>query len=204
MRPTATTIDLPPLSIRADIRSVDPEARTVDVCFSTGAPVTRYDWVSGKRYVEQLSMKPAHVRLERLNAVGSLLDTHSAFSVADIFGAVVPGSARLEGGLGLAKVKFSKRDAVEPYWQDVVDGIIRALSAGYKVHTYQETTGRDNALPTRLAIDWEPYEISLVPMPADAGATVRQDRSLLHRCTVIHVVADADRRRRLQLAKARN
>jgi hypothetical protein len=27
--------------------------------------------------------------------------------------------------------------------------------------------------PVRTAVDWEPYEISMVPMPADTGARVR-------------------------------
>lgn len=168
---------MPPLSVRAAIESFDEEARTVDLVFSTGAPVERMDFWTGKRYVETLSLDPAHVRLERLNAGGPLLDSHSSWTVADQLGAVEPGSVVLAKKEARATVRFSRRDAVEPVWQDVRDGIIRSVSVGYRVYTFEETQGKGNALPVRRAIDWEPFEISMVPIPADAGAKVREGKS---------------------------
>jgi len=172
--------------------------------FSTGAPVTRFDWNTGKRYREVLSMDPSHIRLTRLNTVGTLLDAHSAWSVGDVLGAIEPGSARIEGGRGLADVRFSRRDTVEPIWQDVRDKILRSVSVGYNVYRYVEDAGKDNQLPTRTAIDWEPYEVSLVPMPADIGATIRSgDKSRMHPCIIEILNDDADRLRRFRLAMAR-
>jgi phage head maturation protease len=102
-------------------------------------------------------------------------------------------------------VRFSKRDAVEPIWNDVVDQIIRSVSVGYKVYKVQEETPRDGGIPTRTAIDWEPYEVSMVPMPADVGARVRSgDKTHTNPCVIIaRVVEDADRLRRFRLAAAR-
>src|SRR5688500_6942616 len=119
MRQQISTVDLPAVCVRAEVGSVNEAERTVDLIFSTGAAVDRMDYWSGKRYCEVLSLDPKHVRLKRLNEAGSLLDSHSAWSVGDIFGAVVPGSARIEKGLAVATVRFSKRDAVEPIFQDV-------------------------------------------------------------------------------------
>jgi hypothetical protein len=102
-----------------------------------------------------------------------LLDSHSAYSVADQLGAVVPGSASLFKKAATVKVRFSKRDAVEPVWQDVRDGLIRSVSVGYRVYRFEETAGKDNKLPVRTAIDWEPFEVSMVPIPADPGAKTR-------------------------------
>lgn len=193
-----------PLAFRADFSSINEEKRTVGLVFSTGAPVTRFDWASGKRYREVLSMEPAHVRLSRLNSVGSLLDAHSAWSVGDVLGAVEPGSARIEKSQGLADVRFSRRDQVEPIWQDVRDKILRSVSVGYNVYRYVEDAGKDGQIPTRTAIDWEPYEISLVPMPADIGARVRSgDKSCTHPCVIEIRQEDADRLRRFRLALAR-
>jgi Caudovirus prohead serine protease len=197
------TVDLMPLAFRAELGSVDVEKRTVDLIFSTGAAVNRYDWASGKRYREVLSMESGHVRLQRLNTVGNLLDSHSAWSVGDVLGAVEPGSARLEKGKGLATVRFSKRDSVEPVFQDVRDKILRSVSVGYNVYRYVEDAGKDGQIPTRTAIDWEPYEISLVPMPADIGATVRS-KSLTHPCVIELRRDDADRLRRFRLARSRH
>lgn len=191
-----------PLAFRADLGSSDAEKRTVDLIFSTGAAVTRYDYSTGKRYREVLSMEAGHVRLQRLNAVGNLLDSHSAWSVGDVLGAIEPGSARIEKGKGLATVRFSQRAAVKDVFQDVIDKILRSVSVGYNVYRYVEDAGKDSQIPTRTAIDWEPYEISLVPMPADVGATVRS-KALSHLCVIEPRQDDADRLRHFRLANAR-
>lgn len=204
--PASTTIDLLPLSVRAAIGSVNEQARTVDLIFSTGAPVTRYDWMSGTRYQEVLSMKPSAVRLDRLNAGAPLLNAHSGYSLANMLGTVQPGTARMEKGQGVATVRFSKRADVEPIWQDVLDEIVRAVSVGYRVYTFEETKGANNELPVRTATDWEPYEISMVPMPADTGAKVRAAQVDTNPCVIVPrtlvPLADADRLRRFHLALA--
>ncbi len=201
------SIDIPPLCLRADVGAVDEDRRTVPIIFSTGAPVVRMDWWSGKKFREVLSMKPEHVRLERMNAGAPLLDAHSAWSVGDILGTVEPDSARIEKGQALAVVRFSRREAVEPVFQDVRDRIIRSVSVGYRVHKFIEEQGKAEEIPTRTAIDWEPYEVSLVPMPADAGAKVRRgDKADTNACLIVtqaEIVADADRLRRFRLASAR-
>lgn len=185
------TVDLPPLSLRAEVKSVNDDSRTVDLVFSTGAPVERMDWWTGKRYIETLSLEEGAVRIERLNEGGPLLDAHSAFSVGDILGSVVPGSVALMKKEARARVQFSKREAVEPIWQDVRDGIIRSVSVGYRVYKFEETEGNGNKLPVRHAVDWEPFEVSMVPIPADAGAHVREgDKSDTNSC----VIASATRR----------
>jgi hypothetical protein len=202
----STTIDLPALCLRANLGSINVEARTVELTFSTGAGVMRYDYRTGTRYLEKLSLDPKHVRLDRLNVGAPLLNTHSAWSLEDQIGVVVDGSAMADGKRGRALVRFSKRDAVEPIWQDVRERIVRNVSTGYAVYKYEETTARGNELPVRLAIDWEPYEISMVPMPADFGAQTRGgDKALTYPCVIVtrdYSVEDADRWRRLRLATA--
>jgi hypothetical protein len=175
--------------------------------FSTGASVERQDWWTGERYVEKLSLKAGNVRLDRLNAGGPLLDTHSAYSLADQIGVVVGGSATTTGKEARAIVRFSKRDAVEPIFQDVLDGIYKNVSVGYLVHKFEEETD-GNKIPVRTAIDWEPYEVSMVPMPADVGAQVRSgDKSHTNSCVILrrtNSFGDADRFRALRLARARS
>ena len=180
-------VELPALAIRAEVRpdSIDSENRTAEVVFSTGAPVERYDWRTDTRYFETLSLKPKDVRLERLNNSAPFLNAHSGFTLGDVLGVVVPGSARIVGGQGRAAVRFSKREDVEPIWQDVQDGILRNVSVGFLVHKYEQTEG-EGKLPTRHAIDWEPYEISAVPMGADDGAKVRAaDQTPTNPCVIV-------------------
>jgi hypothetical protein len=198
------TIDVAPLDLRAAVGEVNNDTRTVDLTFTTGADVVRYDWMTGKRFVERLSMDPSHIRLERLNSGAPLLDSHSAYSLASQIGVVEDGTAKVVAKAGRATVRFSKRADVEPFYQDVRDKIIRNVSVGYRVHRFEETAGAGE-MPIRLATDWEPYEISMVPMGADANARVRSSKDVpTNACVLIRLALDdSDRHRRLRLAQAR-
>jgi hypothetical protein len=191
MKSEQHVIDLPALSVRATVfpESINAEDRTAEVVFTTGAPVPRYDFRTDTQYLETLSLKPDHVRLDRLNNGAQLLDSHQATSVRDsVLGAVVPGSAKVIGGRGRALIRFSRRADVEPVWQDIREGILRNISVGYVVHKYEQSDG--GTLPTRHAIDWEPYEISLVPMGADDGAKVRSHPApTTYPCEIVHRAA---------------
>jgi len=177
--PTSTQVEMPALDLRASVGAVHTD-RTVDLTFSTGADVLRMDGM-GTRYFERLSLQPKHVRLDRLNSGAPLLNAHSAAFLGDVIGVVLDNSATVDGRVGVAKVRFSRRPDVEPIFSDVKDKIIQNVSVGYRVHKFEETAGTNGALPIRTAIDWEPFEISLVPMGADAGARVRSTNS----CEVI-------------------
>src|SRR6266511_3073734 len=176
------TIDLP-LQTRADVRlqpdSIDAEARTVEVVWSTGATVRRRDLWTGKRYDELLSLEPAHVDLSRLNNGAPLLNTHGAFDLAGVIGVVERAwIAHTVGAYeGRATVRFSAREDIEPLWQDVRAGIIRNVSVGYVVRAY-EVSEQDGQVPVWRAIDWQPVELSAVPVGADGGAGFRQGQDL--------------------------
>ncbi len=168
-------VELASLDLRADVEpsTIDEDGRTVDLTFSTGAPVERMDWNTRKRYLEILTLAEGHVRTKRLDEGAPLLDAHSAYSVTHQLGATVPGTVRIAKADARVRARFSRRSAVEEVWQDVRDGIVSKVSVGYRVYKFEETDGKDNALPVRKAVDWEPFEVSMVPIPADAGATVR-------------------------------
>ncbi len=168
------TVEVGPLTLSAAVGTIDEENRTVEVIFSTGAAVERYDYWTGKRYIEKLALKPENVRLERLNSGAPILNAHAAYSLENVVGVVEEGSASVSGGKGKARVRFSQRADVEPFWQDVRGRIIRNVSVGYRVHRFEEVPGKkEGDAPIRTATDWEPFEISLVPMGADPGARVR-------------------------------
>lgn len=171
-----------PLAVRS--KSLNAEQRTVDVTWSTGAPVKRFSYGDGY-YLEELSMDPAHIRLDRLNAGASFLDTHDQYSMASRLGAVVPGSARVENGIGIATIQISTSPAGEQLLGDLRQGLSLAVSVGYKTHSFERTEGDDDSLPVLRAIDWEPMEISAVPIPADPGAMARAEpKATTHRATV--------------------
>ncbi len=168
------------LTRRADLApsSADRDARTVEVIWSTGAPVRRRDMAGP--YVERLSLAPEAVDLSRLRGA-SVLDAHRQSAVRDVLGSVQ--SAAVDGQRGTAMIRFSSRPEVEPLWQDVLSGILRYVSVGYSVEEWSETTEAGARVLT--AVRWTPHEISLVPTPADPGARIRMETDMTENAHLI-------------------
>ena len=146
----------------------DPEKRTVQVVFSTGADVMRSDFEGP--YIERLSMDPSAVDLSHLIG-GPVLDNHDRFSsVRSVLGVVTDAS--VDGQRGVATIQFSERPEVQGIARDVQQGIIRSVSAGYTVQKWQ-TEKRADGTRIKTATRWTPKEISFTPLAADAGARVR-------------------------------
>ncbi|WAP69046.1 prohead protease/major capsid protein fusion protein [Jiella pelagia] len=155
---------------------------TVDCTFATTAQVLRFGWDGP--FMEELSMSPEHIRMERMNSSRApVLNNHSTTELEDIIGVVT--SARIEADKCTATIKFSSRESVKSIVQDVKDGIISNISVGYKVYRYEQSVGGETEVPVYVATDWEPYEISVVTVPADAGAGVRNEGNEKNRCTVL-------------------
>ncbi len=147
------------------------DARIAKLKWYTGATVTRRGW--GDKYLLTLSMKPEHVRMGRLTSgKAPLLNSHNDWSLSDVVGVIQ--TADLKGD---ATVRFSNRNEVTPIWTDVQDGIIRNASVGTIIHRLKDITEKDaegsEKTKAYLAVDWEPIEVSLVPIGADPQAGLK-------------------------------
>jgi hypothetical protein len=130
-------------------RGFDPTTREVDAVISTGARVRRRDWDG--EYDEVLDMKPSSVRVARLNQGAASLDPHRGLDA--MLGGVVPGSARLENGELVARIRFSRGSALaQRVAQDLQDRVQIPLSAGYRVH--RSVDDHTTSPVTRRAVDW--------------------------------------------------
>jgi hypothetical protein len=142
--------------------------RRAEMIWYSGATILRFSYANGVHNLT-LSMDPGHVRLDYLKSGRApFLNAHSDWSIQDVIGVIE--DARLEGGKGRGTVRFSQRDDVTPIWQDVQDGILRNVSVGAKIHRLKETTKEGDAMRSFVAIDWEPQEVSIVPIGADPNA----------------------------------
>jgi hypothetical protein len=150
--------------------TVNRAARTVEVVWSTGARARNFVPPLGL-ITEELDMSPNAVRMQGLRDGGApVLNTHRSGDARDVVGRVI--AARLEAGRGIATLQFSSAADVEPLWQRIADGTLRSVSVGYRVHRY-EPIPDPTAGTVHRAVDWEPYEISVVPLPVDPAAAVR-------------------------------
>lgn len=176
-------IQVPELQRRAEVRpqSLDKKKRTIEVIFSTGARVLRRPFFD-EPYWEELSLDPAHVRLDRLNNGAPFLRVHDDKSLESVLGVVE--SASVDGSVGTAVVRFSERPDVEPVFQDIADGILKHTSVGYKVYRYVEMPKTEDGIRVLRAEDWEPLELSSIPIGADDGAVVRSEGKNVNECTI--------------------
>lgn len=180
---TRKSVDIPMLVLRAAFvpASANEETRTVDMVWSTGAKVLRRPWFD-EPYFEELSLEEKAVRLGRLNNGAPLLNSHRNYDLSHVIGVVEEAS--VDGKEGRATVRFSDREEVAPIFRDVVNGILRNISVGYNVYRYEEVQQDDDKMKTLRAVDWEPLELSVVPIGADDGAGFRSEDSTTHPCTI--------------------
>ncbi|MDU9399049.1 prohead protease/major capsid protein fusion protein [Pseudomonas sp. zfem003] len=164
------------LTLRAAVRpdTVDIEARTVELVWTTGAKGRRWNWDVGY-YLEELEVSDSAVKLDRLNNGAPLLNVHNQWELSSVLAVVE--RAWLENGEGKALVRFSQREDADEVFRDVKDGILRNISVGYTVHRYVLVEGGDDTMPLYRAVDWEPMELSLVPVGFDDGAKVRSAKT---------------------------
>lgn len=139
---------------------INEEARTVELAFSSEAPVERYFGL------EVLDHSPKSVRLGRLSEGGAVLVDHDPRDHVGVVESVSIDADRR----GRAVVRFGKSARAEEVYQDVIDGIRKSISVGYRIHSAKEEV-KDNVSTYRVD-DWEPFEISLVSIPADASVGV--------------------------------
>lgn len=158
------------LHLRAslDPATFDAGSNTVDVIFSTGADVPRRD-VQGP-YRERLDMSASAWDLSKLIG-GPVLDNHDRSSVRSILGVVE--AAKIEAGRGVATVRLSTRPEVAGLAADIGAGIIRAVSIGYTVGEWKESTEGGARVKTAQGI--QPAELSFAPIGADPQARTRSE-----------------------------
>lgn len=150
--------------------TVNDEERTIQIVWTTGAEGERCEW-DGEVYLESLRVDDASVRLGRLKSGAPVLDAHQSYELRNQIGVVE--DAWIEDGLGHATVRISSRPELDGMWNDIKSGIIRNISVGYVVYRYERLIGEEGQPDRLVAIDWEPLEISFVPVAFDAGAQVR-------------------------------
>ena len=145
-----------------DRSNIDEEARTVSLSFSSEAPVERF---FGN---EVLSHDPKHVDLGRLNDGAPLLMDHNT---SDQIGRVE--SAMVDGKRGQAVVRFSKSARGSEIFNDVIDGIRQNISVGYRINEMQIDESRSEGdVETFVATNWQPFEVSVVSVPADSSVGI--------------------------------
>jgi HK97 family phage major capsid protein len=158
-------------SAQFDQATIDQEARTVELSFSSEEPYERYfGW-------EILGHSANECRLDRLNNGGAFCMDHNSRDQVGVVEKAWIGQDRK----GRALVRFGKSVRASEIFQDVIDGIRQNVSVGYDVFNMlleksETIDGGKNTIDTYRVTDWEPLEISLVAVPADTSVGVGRDK----------------------------
>lgn len=152
--------------------TVDEDSRTVaGISLTSDQPI--FHWFG---YVI-LDHSAESIRLDRFNAGAPMLWAHSHKEQIGAW-----ENVRVDKGKLRADAKFSRGVQGSEKFQDVQDGICRSISAGFYMWDLEpelDKKGNQRTIgevPVFRCNDWEPFEASLEPTPADI--TVGVGRSI--------------------------
>lgn len=141
------------------------DSRTVRLAFASDAPVDH--WMGPVI----LTTKKKAVRQDRMKQGLALLKDHDHCEQIGI----VENFSFDADGIIRGDARFSKGEDGEEIYQDVLDGIKRFVSVGFMMYELHVDSDKDGVITYRCD-DWEPFEVSIVAVPADI--TVGVGRSL--------------------------
>ena len=169
------------MSLRSE--SFDAEARTVDIVYATSTPV-RYG-----RVREVLRIDEESIVTDRMDAEHCyLIWNHNVYDGPPPVGRVI--AYRIENGEAVATVQLSEDPVHAGTVADIQSGMLRSVSAGFRVYATEETENEDGSVDV-LVTRWEPYEISLTVIPADPASRIRsmdlpaEERGILSRLAAL-------------------
>jgi HK97 family phage major capsid protein/HK97 family phage prohead protease len=151
-------------SLSTEFRA-DAQDRTLEFPFASEAPVERYYGM------EVLSMDDKSMDLSRLNDGAPLLYQHDADRIVGVV-----ERAYIKNKRAYAKVKLANNELGREMQELIKDGIIRNVSFGYKINAME--ADESTSPVTYRATNFQPFEISLVTVPADQ--TVGIGRAFSH------------------------
>lgn len=145
--------------------AVNTEARTIEFALSSEDPYQRW-WG-----IEVLSHDSAAVRLGRLSGGRHpLLVEHRTSDQVGVIEKAWIGPDRMLRCIA----RFGNSARAKEIFQDVADGIRSLVSVGYQIHSLKLVKSEGD-VDTYQVDDWEPFEGSIVAVPADATVGIGRD-----------------------------
>lgn len=142
--------------------AIDEEARTVELAFASDQPIDH--WFGQLA----LSMDKKAMRANRLKSGAPLLMDHNTRDQVGVIESHTIGT----DGVARATVRFGESVRASEIFHDVKTGIRQCVSVGfmvYEMHLEKEEKGKPDIYRSD---DWEPFEVSIVAVPADLGVGV--------------------------------
>lgn len=184
------TASIPDLSKTLSYRSaniqrggINEASRTIEVCFATENPCERsYGF-------EVLGCTETEADLSRMNDGGAFLKDHDTRNQIGVCAkAWIDPDHRAR-----ALLRFSKSEAGESEFREVLDSIRSKISLGYTVDVIEEV-GEQDGLPVYRATKWTCLEISTVAVPADEQCAVGREHQSINQRTIMDPTTETTHR----------
>ena len=133
--------------------------RRVVFSFASEMPIERYFGM------EVLNMDEDSMDLSRLNDGAPLLFQHDSDKIVGVV-----ERAYIKNKRGYAEVKMANNDLGREMQELIKDGILRNVSFGYRINAMETDNSTDPI--TYRATSYQPFEISLVTVPADQSVGI--------------------------------
>ena len=145
---------------------IDEEKRTVRIALSSEEPVERSFGIE----ILDHSRESVDMEWAKSGNMPVLLD-HDSRSLVGIVESFELDSAT---NRTLAHIRFGRSELAQEAWQDVLDGIRKSVSVGYKINSMVRDESAEDAT---FRANWTPMEASLVSLPADTNPMIGVARS---------------------------
>ena len=140
--------------------------RTVRIALSSEEPVERSFGIE----ILDHSRESVDMEWAKSGSMPVLLD-HDSRSLVGIVESFELDSAT---NRTLAEIRFGRSGQAQEAWQDVLDGIRKSVSVGYRINSMVRDESAEDAT---FRANWTPMEASLVSIPADTNPMVGVARS---------------------------
>tara|TARA_R110002051_G_scaffold114306_1_gene187215 strand:- start:1175 stop:3130 length:1956 start_codon:yes stop_codon:yes gene_type:complete len=145
---------------------IDEDKRTVRIALSSEEPVERSFGIE----ILDHSRESVDMEWAKSGNMPVLLD-HDSRSLVGIVESFELDSAT---NRTLAHIRFGRSELAQEAWQDVLDGIRKSVSVGYKINSMVRDESAEDAT---FRANWTPMEASLVSLPADTNPMIGVARS---------------------------
>lgn len=169
------------LSIERAAAVGEEEDRKVELSFASDIPHEHFLWSSWEYVDIALSMEEKAIRTERLESGAPLLMGHETYNWRSQVGVIRSFSIDKQAGKIRCVAEFSESADGEQVYRDVLKGIRQCVSVGFMIHKLTLVEQRDRKkgeIDLYRADDWEPYEVSIVSVPADISVGVGRSAEL--------------------------
>jgi HK97 family phage prohead protease len=150
--------------------SYSAESHTVEAVLSAGSAVRR------SIFIEELEISASAIDLSRADAgLVPLLDAHNKFETDGVIGTV--SNVRIAGGNLVGTLTFGQTERAQQVEGMVERGEVRGVSIGYDVQVWELQSSSQDGPEAWRATRWQLLEVSIVPVPADALASIRSNHT---------------------------